>query len=62
MECTNPPLIMLNRDSVQAVQLVCQVLLQLQNLLLSLCNVPGSFAHSFHEIWVGSCVIRDARH
>lgn len=53
MECTNPPLIMLNRDSVQAVHLVCQVLLQLQNLLLSLCNVPGSFAHSFHEIWVG---------
>lgn len=62
MEGTNPPLNMLNRDSAQAVQLVCEVLLQLQNLFLSLCNVPGSFACSFHKIWVSLCIIRDARH
>ena len=62
MEGTKPPQTMLDGDSAQAVQLVCQALLQLQDLFLSLCNVPGSFPCSFHGIWVGPCMSRDARH
>lgn len=44
----------------QAIQLVCQALLQLQDLFLSLCSVPRSFPCSFHGIWVGPCVSNDS--
>lgn len=51
----------LGGDSAQTVQLGWRALLQLQNLFLSLCNVPGSFPCSFHGIWVGHCTSRGAR-
>lgn len=62
MEGTKPLQTMLDRDGAQAVQLVCQTLLQLQDLFLSVCNVPGSFPCSFYGIGVGPCVSRDASH
>lgn len=58
MEGTKPTQTTLDGDGDQAVQLVCQALLQLQDLFLHLCNVPGSF----HGIWIDPCVRRDARH
>lgn len=59
MEGMKPPQTTLDGDGAQAVQLVCQALLQLQDLFLSLCNMPGSFPCSFHGIWVGPCLSRD---
>lgn len=61
MEGMKPLQTLLDGNSAQAIQMVCQALLHLQGLLLSLCNVPEYLPCSLHGLRVGLHLSRDAQ-